>query len=289
MKVKPHGKPFTVRNATQIRELTERPVVHTLLRFWFRDHAEIDIEGLNALSPYEAELPEGSDSDLNTVEEPVRKMTDNMVKRPDPLDVNGNVSESWRRFKRSFDIFMEAADIMTKPDKQKINVLLNCVGPEAVDFYDSFTMTEQQRESSAEVIKAFVAFCTPKKNEVYERFVFYQRKQKDGESFDQFHIDIKRLARTCEFQEKENEMLRDRIVMGVVNRRLQQQLLETQNFTYETAVTKCKANEASKEQADEMNKSSPAVNELKYNSNTQHRSKQTSNERSSNNNKGKTQ
>lgn len=56
---------------------------------------------------------------------------------------------------------------------------------------------------------------------MYERFVFYQRKQKEGESFDVFHVDIKRLVKNCEFGDKESEMLRDQIVMGVVDNKLQ--------------------------------------------------------------------
>lgn len=89
---------------------------------------------------------------------------------------------------------------------------------------------------------------------MYERFVFYQRKQKEGESFDVFHVDIKRLVKNCEFGDKESEMLRDQIVMGVVDKKLQMRLLEVPNLTYEIAVDKSRASEATTEQALSMNK-----------------------------------
>lgn len=244
MEDRPHGKNFTVRlerlRSGEIRALIADPPNENI-NTWLDEFANINIDELNAPTAYEIDLPESDGSFISEAENYTRtiKMGD-IVKRPDPLDVNGNVSESWRRFKRNWEIFLEAADIAEKPDKIKINTLLNCVGADAVDVYDTLPLSNAERESYAEVVKALEAFCSPKKNEVYERFLFYQRKQKEGEPFDQFHIDIKRLARTCGFQERENEMLRDRIVLGVIDKRLQQRLLETRELTYDIAVEKIK-------------------------------------------------
>lgn len=58
---------------------------------------------------------------------------------------------------------------------------------------------------------------TPRKNIVYERFVFYTRMQKEGEPFDQFYADIRKLAKNCEFvggMAASNELVRDRLVLG---------------------------------------------------------------------------
>lgn len=159
---------------------------------------------------------------------------------------------------------MSAGELTTKTDKIKINTFLNAVGEEAIEVFDTFTLTEEQSNSYDEVIKAFENFCKPKKNTVYERFNFYQRRQKDGEPFDTFLMDIKRLARSCEFGDRENEMLRDQIVMSVQDKKVQLRLLEMSDLTYDKAVEKARQSEATREQVDTMSGSKTTeVNEIR--------------------------
>lgn len=211
------------------------------------------------------------------------KMTDH-IKTVESLSMDGNLCENWRKFKRNWGIFATAIGLDGKTELVKVNTFLNAVGADAVEVYDTFTMTTVQRATYNDVIQAFENFCKPRKNTVYERYIFHQRNQREGESFDTFLIDIKRLIRTCEFGDTENEMLRDRIVLGVTDKRLQTRLLETSDLTYETAIEKCRTSEATKEQTTNLNKTA-TVSELrtKPSSHTQHRPKQQF-ERNNNNN-----
>lgn len=216
-----------------------------------------------------------------------RRMTDH-IKTVENLSLEGNLSENWRRFKRYYDIFAIAIGIDEKADVVKINTFLNAVGSEAVEIFDAFNLTEVQKASYVEVIKAFEEFCKVKKNPVYERFVFHQRHQKDGESFDLFLMDLKKLIKNCEYgADKVDEMLRDQIVTGVYDKRLQTKLLEIADLSYATAVDKAKASEIARDQVATMNKNAIAVNEVKRNNEnknyTQYRSKNQSNERNSGN------
>lgn len=189
----------------------------------------------------------------NVVDRIPRKMSDN-VNKPDKLKLEGNLSENWRRFKRNFNIYMSAAEYTEKSDAIKIAIFLNIIGGDAIEVFDTFNLSAQQRLDYNTVINSFEIFCKPKTNEVYERFVFYQRDQKEGEPFDTFLMDIRRLVRTCEFGQMEEAMLRDRIVMGVANKKLQTKLLEVTQLDYTAAVEKCRANEITNEQAMTMNK-----------------------------------
>lgn len=204
------------------------------------------------------------DEQFQSFEETDRKpkMSD-YLRKPEVLKMDGNMSDNWRRWKRSYDCYFDAAELGEKTDKVKISILLNMIGPDAVETYDSFNLSELEAASYTNVVKAFDDFCKPKQNTVYERFVFNERKQKDGEPFDAFHRDIKRLIRTCQYGDQENEMLRDRIVIGVNDKKLQARLLETIPLTYESAVEKCRTSEVTKEQANEMNKTA-SVNEIKH-------------------------
>lgn len=224
------------------------------------------------------------DTDENRERRRAKKMTDH-VKVVEALRMTGNLSENWRRFKRNFDIFMNAAELTEKSDLTKVSTLLNAVGEEAVDVFDSFNLSEADRVRYDAVVKAFADFCTPKKNEVYERYVFYQRKQKEGELFDSFLMDIKKLVRTCGFAD-ENQMLRDQIVMGIGDKRLQTRLLEIKDLSYDTAVEKCRTNEVTREQASTMsNSNNISVHEVQNDTHTKNRNTKKHTERHSNNNR----
>lgn len=210
-----------------------------------------------------------------------RKMAD-LCMKPEKLNLkNGNLAENWKRFKRQFENFMIATESNEKSDAIKIAMFLNLIGDEAMDVLDSLNLTEAQRQAYDETITAMENFCKPRRNTVYERYIFYHRNQNDGEPFDTFLMDIRYLATSCEFGAAESEMLRDRIVMGINDNRLQSKLLESNNLTYDAVVEKCRANEVTKQQSQKMNKTA-AVNEVRSTQNTQ-QSQQ--NRNSTNNNK----
>lgn len=189
-----------------------------------------------------------------------RTMTE-FLKPVDCLSLEGNVSENWRVFKRNYDIFMIAKGIDEKTDVVKINTFLNAIGKDAVEVYDSFNLTPIERATYTTVIKSFEDFCKPRKNIVYERYRFGSRNQKEGEPFDAFLMEIKKLARNCSFTD-EPDMIRDRIVIGIIDSKLRSRLLEEKDLTMDKAIDKARASEATKEQTETMNKSSAAINEI---------------------------
>lgn len=174
------------------------------------------------------------------------------LKPVDSLCMDGNLSENWRIFKRNYDIFAIAKGLDEKTDPVKINTFLNAIGKEAVEVFDTFTLTPDQKANYTEVVKAFEDFCKERKNVVFERYTFGSRNQKKGEPFDTFLMDIKKLARTCEFTEEHN-MIRDRIVIGTTDTKLREKLLVERNLTMDQAIEKARSSETTRKQAQTMN------------------------------------
>lgn len=197
--------------------------------------------------------------------------------RPEKLRVDVCLAEDWKKFKRQFSTYLIATETDQKNDSVKVAMFLNLIGDDAYTVYESLGIREADRQNYNVVVKAMEDFCQQRKNTVYERYAFYERKQKDGEPFNTFFMDIKRLVRTCDFGDRENEMLRDRIVMGIAEKRLQTKLLATTNLDYDTAVEKCRAHEITQEQAKQMSKT-VAVNEVRT------KQKQSKAEKGNNNN-----
>ena len=93
-----------------------------------------------------------------------------------------------------------------------------------------------------EIISKFDAFAVGEVHETYERFIFNNRDQKEGETFESFHAAIRSLAKTYNYCDAcIKSILRDRIVIGIRDAPIQTTLLKALNLTLEKCVTICKA------------------------------------------------
>lgn len=172
-------------------------------------------------------------------------MTEN-ANKPNELSFDGNVYKNWTSFRQRFQIYLEATDKISKSDKTKIAILLNLAGDKAIDIYNQFNFEVGENKDTLEVVLSkFERYCSPRKNIVYERFVFFNTVQKEGQPFDDFLTELKANAKLCEFKEEE-ELVRDRIVFGVRDKTLQQRLLRENNLTQDVAARICRTFEASK-------------------------------------------
>ena len=100
-------------------------------------------------------------------------------------------------------------------------------------------------------MKKFEENCTPRKNTIYERHLFNNRSQQKGESFDQFYSDLCQLSQTCDFDNMGDQMIWDRIVVGIYNSGLREGLFRLRkDLTLTKAVDVCCAWEATTSQVD---------------------------------------
>ena len=68
-----------------------------------------------------------------------------------------------------------------------------------------------------------------------ERFQFYTRNQKEGESIASYVVTLKNLSSRCEFGAFLPEALRDRLVCGMNDALIDTKLLSQRDLTFEKA------------------------------------------------------
>lgn len=89
-----------------------------------------------------------------------------------------------------------------------------------------------------ELKKALSDHYRPKRKVIAERYKFYKRNQKFGESINDYILELKLLARSCKF-ENVDITLRDRLVMVLVDTHIQNKLLDAEDdLTLELALSK---------------------------------------------------
>ena len=76
--------------------------------------------------------------------------------------------------------------------------------------------------------------------------------QQEGEPFQVFYTSLRDLSSSCEYGALRNEMIRDRVVIGITNNAVREKLFATKNLSLDKAVEINKAVETSKMQAKEV-------------------------------------
>jgi hypothetical protein len=174
------------------------------------------------------------------------------LKPPKPMKFDGNLADNWKKWCRNFQNYSDAVELEKKPEKKQCAVLLHTIGEEAMEVYDTFNLAEGEKQTISSIMQKFADHFIPLKNITYERHKFFTRSQQPGETFDMFLTAIKGLSKVCDFGSLADEMLKDKIVIGIQNDNLRETLLQDAKLTLERAVNKCQASERSKHQLKEM-------------------------------------
>lgn len=132
-------------------------------------------------------------------------------KKPCSLIMDGNIKESWRKFKNMWDIYTVASKTIKESEDIQVARFLSCAGDQAIEVFNTLPLNEEQKKKINDVIKAFHTYCVPRSNVVYERYLFFSRYQREGEPMEQFFSDITKLAESCEFETQKESMIRDRV------------------------------------------------------------------------------
>ena len=92
----------------------------------------------------------------------------------------------------------------------------------------------------------------PRPSTIVQRFKFNTRVRGASESIRTFVAELKKLSEFCEYNDSLEEMLRDRLVCGINNRRIQQRLLTERSLTFAKALEIAQATEAAAEGIEDL-------------------------------------
>ena len=77
---------------------------------------------------------------------------------------------------------MAASENDEKEQKTQIFLLLNLIGEEGVDIFNTFNV-DIAATTLKDVLELFDGYCNPRKNEVFERYTFRSRNQGESEAW----------------------------------------------------------------------------------------------------------
>lgn len=185
-------------------------------------------------------------------------METNTVKLPPNFDLRSQAAATeWRFWRVLFEDYLISTGQDEASDKIKLSLLRNMMGPESSKVIMTFKLSQDEQVYD-KVIQCIEAYVNPKYNEVFERYKFNERNQKEHESFENFYTALRQQISTCNYgttsgEILEDQLLRDRLVQGLRDKHLQEQLLRMESLTLDKVANICRASEVSKSQVKEMN------------------------------------
>ena len=119
--------------------------------------------------------------------------------------------------------------------------------------YWAFTI-EEKKEDKDVVLQLSEEYCGGETNETYERYVINKRNQQRGESFDTSLTSSHTLAKIYNLGELSDNLLRDHIVLGLLDDATRKKLLAEHKLTLDKSINICRANETTTKQFWKNNK-----------------------------------
>lgn len=126
------------------------------------------------------------------------------------------------------------------------------MGDKADDILCRLAMTIEQRGNYETVQNKFKEYFTDKINVIYERAKFNSRKQETDEPVNDFITALYALSECCAFETLRDDLIRDRIVIGLKDAKLPERLQLHANLTLEKAITMARQSETVRKQQAEL-------------------------------------
>ena len=162
--------------------------------------------------------------------------------------------DAWLSWKRRFEQFRIASGLSETDEARQISVLLYCIGPEAESVLDSTNITSGQRKKYDTVVAKLDSFFQVRMNTIFERARFNRRCQGEDETAEEFITALFALAENCNYGDLREELIRDRLVIGIKDTALSEHLQLDGNLTLNKAMKTVRQWEAVREQQTVLSK-----------------------------------
>ena len=143
-------------------------------------------------------------------------------------------TQEWRQYAERIQHYF-AANGVTDAERKRA-IFLSVIGPRTYKLLSNLVAPSKPGEKTYKLVVALTEHHSPAPSEIVQRFKFNSRFRHAGESVATNVAELRSIAQTCNYGTSLDEMLRDRIVCGINDDRIQQRLLSEKGLTYKKAL-----------------------------------------------------
>lgn len=175
------------------------------------------------------------------------------VPLPRPLSVKGDMKKNWGIFTQMWDSYEVITGLEHESNKIRVAHFITALGTDALEIQQGLPFrNEEERKSYKCIRKLWSEYCVGQTNITFERYQFNKCVQNTDESVENYYVRLRSLASTCEFGTLTDDLIRDRIVLGIRDDNTRKRLLQEPNLTLSSCLDICRAMESSKAQSKAM-------------------------------------
>ena len=148
------------------------------------------------------------------------------------------------------------------------------MGPQSEGVFSQFSLSEDDSEKYDVVITKFDNHFAPKRNVIHERAMFNKRDQLLDDSAESFIRVLYEMAERCHFGAAKDDVIRDRLVVGISENELSQRLQLKADLKLCDAITDIRQAEVVKAQVSAQSSATKAIGAVKTKSGPKYKQNQ---------------
>ncbi|UYV80838.1 K02A2.6-like [Cordylochernes scorpioides] len=168
-------------------------------------------------------------------------------------------AKDWPSWKQRFSRYRLLSNLNAKEQEYQLTALIYLMKERAEEIHSAFNLSTDDAKNLDKVIEAFDNHFIGKRNVVYERALFGLRSQRPEETIEEFVTVLHRISEHCEYANLREELIRDRLVLGVEDKKLSEKLMLNKNLTLAKAVEIARQWEAVMPEQQDLNSSTSQV------------------------------
>jgi len=170
-----------------------------------------------------------------------------------PNPFNFKHPDEWPKWKHRFEQYFHALGLAASKDEaRQVGTLLYCLGEEADDVLSSTNISTEERGKYNQVMAKLDDYFKVRKNVIFERARFNRRNQLSEETAEEYITALFHLVDSCNYGDLKDEMLRDRLVVGIRDGGLSQRLQMDSELTLAKAMKLVRQSEAVKQHTSQL-------------------------------------
>lgn len=166
-------------------------------------------------------------------------------------------SEDWLQYVERLGYYFEANEI-SDAAKQKA-IFLSVCGSKSYSLLRDLIQPRKPTDLTfVQLTTVLTNHFKPKPSVIVQRFKFHSKVRKEGQTVSVFVAELRRLTEFCAFGASLDDMIRDRLVCGINDDRIQRRLLSESDLTLQRAVELATAMETAAKDVLELQQQSKA-------------------------------
>lgn len=144
--------------------------------------------------------------------------------------------KDWVLYTERLEQYFTANGIATDAAEQRRAILLSVCGPATYQLIRNLVAPAKPTDKTfAQLVALVKEHQQPTPSFIVQRYHFNTRVQRPGESISEFVAQLRKISEHCRYGDSLDDMLRDRLVCGCLDKRLQCKLLADPELTFAKA------------------------------------------------------